>query len=66
MPCVGCEKECKCTAEKCADGCKCSSPGKCGCNPSNVTQPSGGGCCKKVEAAVVKTEKSCCKDTKKE
>ncbi|XP_032593254.1 metallothionein-3 [Drosophila grimshawi] len=65
MPCVGCEKECKCTAEKCADSCKCKSAGKCGCNPNNGAQNSSGGCCKKNEAANDgKGEKSCCKNTK--
>ncbi|KAH8383666.1 hypothetical protein KR009_009948, partial [Drosophila setifemur] len=29
-------KDCKCTPEKCSEGCKCPSPEKCGCNPAKT------------------------------
>ncbi|XP_064556829.1 metallothionein-3 [Drosophila montana] len=65
MPCVGCEKECNCTAEKCSESCKCNSPGKCGCNPSKSAKTSSGGCCKKVEGdGENKEEHECCKNAK--
>ncbi|XP_017122676.1 metallothionein-3 [Drosophila elegans] len=66
MPCVGCGKECKCTPEKCSDSCKCQSPGKCGCNPSNAASSSSGGCCKKAgDTAGGDAKGKCCGDTKK-
>ncbi|TMW41248.1 hypothetical protein DOY81_013673 [Sarcophaga bullata] len=31
MPCKGCSKDCKCSAEKCGDKCDCGSQCKCHC-----------------------------------
>ncbi|EDW81543.1 uncharacterized protein Dwil_GK12122 [Drosophila willistoni] len=60
MPCVGCEKDCKCTTEKCCEGCKCREPGKCGCNASKPSSGSGG-CCNKGATDGTK----CCGSDKK-
>ncbi|KAH8358538.1 hypothetical protein KR093_000839, partial [Drosophila rubida] len=56
--------ECKCTAEKCDESCKCKLPGKCGCNTSKEAEAPGGSCCKKSGCDNGKSEKDCCGDTK--
>ncbi|XP_023162337.1 metallothionein-2 [Drosophila hydei] len=65
MPCVGCEKACKCTADKCSKECKCDTPGKCGCNSPKAEATSSSCCCKNVKGAGEGNEpKDCCKTTK--
>ncbi|TDG44127.1 hypothetical protein AWZ03_009458 [Drosophila navojoa] len=65
MPCIGCEKACKCTADKCSEDCKCVTPGKCCCNPSKTEQTSTGGCCKKGKGTGEDNRpKECCKTAK--
>ncbi|XP_002136963.1 metallothionein-2 [Drosophila pseudoobscura] len=58
MPCVGCEKNCTCTLEKCCASCKCQKPGTCGCNPANA--PAAGGCCKKKDDSAAHAQGKCC------
>ncbi|XP_004523248.1 metallothionein-2 [Ceratitis capitata] len=48
MPCKGCEKDCKCTPDKCDDRCKCAKDAKCHCHGGNVGKNAEG------------TTKSCC------
>nr|AFK29240.1 CG8721-like protein [Drosophila buzzatii] len=64
MPCVGCEKDCKCTSDKCSEDCKCVTPGKCCCNPSKKEQTSSGECCKEKGACEGNGPRNCCKSGK--
>ncbi|KAH8397724.1 hypothetical protein KR215_010593, partial [Drosophila sulfurigaster] len=56
--------ECKCTAEKCCDNCKCKLPGKCGCNTSIGATSSSENSCKNSGCVGNKSENGCCKDDK--
>ncbi|XP_020813440.1 metallothionein-2 [Drosophila serrata] len=41
MPCESCGKDCKCSPQKCSEGCKCPSPDKCDCNVKKKAASSG-------------------------
>nr|XP_017020471.1 uncharacterized protein LOC108073394 [Drosophila kikkawai] len=43
MPCESCGKACKCTPQKCSEGCKCPSPDKCDCNAPKKSAAASGG-----------------------
>ncbi|KAH8293743.1 hypothetical protein KR054_003778, partial [Drosophila jambulina] len=49
--------DCKCTPQKCSEGCKCPSPDKCDCNP---TKKSASGVKKERSSPGVEAQGKCC------